>query len=664
MNNSNKIDQLTIDTIRVLSAEAVQKANSGHPGMPMGAAPMAYALYKNFMNFNPEVPKWDNRDRFVLSAGHGSMLLYSLLHLFGYPMSMDDIKNFRQWGSVTPGHPEYGHTVGVEMTTGPLGQGLSSAVGMAMAETMLAKKFNRPEFPLVDHYTYVISGDGCLMEGITSEASSLAGHLKLGKLIVMYDDNNITIDGSTEISFTEDVEKRYLAYGWQVLTVEDGNDPDAVTAALEKAREEKEKPTLIKVRTIIGHGAPTMQGSSKVHGAPLGVDEINAMKKAMGWSYEPFTVPEEVAANTQQIVEEKQKQYKEWKNLLARYAKEEPELHAEYEQWMQGNLLKDVTVSELYQTDLAKISTRKASHAILNLLAPQIKNLVGGSADLAGSNLTYMDKGGDYQPETPEGRNIRFGVREHAMAAIVNGLTLHGGLKAFGSTFLIFSDYLRPSLRLSALMNIGSLFIFTHDSVAVGEDGPTHQPIEQLASMEMIPNLYVFRPCDYRETVAAWVKSMEITTSPFAVALSRQDLPVLEGTGNKAEKGAYILVKETKNKPDLILMASGSEVQHMVEARERLLEQGIDARVVSMPCKKLFEDQDKKYRESVLPKSVKRRIAMEAGVGDVWGRYLGSKGKFIGLNRFGASAPGDIVLDKLGINVDSVVKKALKMVRK
>ena len=664
MNNSEQVNQLTIDTIRVLSAEAVQKANSGHPGMPMGAAPMAYALYKDYMNFYPELPNWDNRDRFVLSAGHGSMLLYSLLHLFRFPVFMEDIKNFRQWGSNTPGHPEYGDTVGVEMTTGPLGQGLSSAVGMAVAESMLAKKFNRPGFPVVDHYTYVIAGDGDLMEGITSEASSLAGHLKLDKLIVLYDDNNITIDGTTDLAFTEDVKERYLAYGWQVLEVDNGNDHHSVAKAIDKAHDEKRKPTLIKVRTVIGHGSPTMQGSNKVHGAPLGAEEIEAMKTEMGWTYEPFTVPSEVSAHTGKLVEDKQQVRKQWEELMERYGAEEPELHQEYEQWMRGNLLKDVDKEELYQTDLTKFSTRKASQAILNLLAPKVKNLVGGSADLAGSNLTYMNDGGDYQPETPEGRNIRFGVREHGMAAIVNGITLHGGLKAFGSTFLIFSDYLRPSLRLSALMNIDSLFIFTHDSVAVGEDGPTHQPIEQLASLEMIPNFYAFRPCDYRETVAAWIKALEVTTAPFAFALSRQDLPVLEGSGKGAEKGGYILVKETKETPDLILMASGSEVQHMVEARTQLLEKGIDARVVSMPCKRLFEDQDKEYQESVLPSVVSPRIAMVAGLGVMWGAYLGQKGEFIGIDRFGASAPGAIVLEQLGITAEAVVNKALEMMDK
>ncbi len=661
MNERNHLDQLTIDTIRVLSADAVQKANSGHPGMPMGAAPMAFTLYKDFLNFDPSLPYWDNRDRFILSAGHGSMLLYSLLHLFGYPVSMEDIRNFRQWDSVTPGHPEFGHTVGVEMTTGPLGQGLSSSVGMAIAETLLAEKFNRPGFPVVDHYTYAIAGDGCMMEGITSEASSLAGHLKLGKLIVFYDDNNITIDGETDITFTEDVTRRYQAYGWQVIQVTDGTDTEAIASAVRRARRLKTRPTLIKVRTVIGHGAPTMEGTSKVHGAPLGQKEIDQMKQAMGWTWEPFTVPEEVAQHTAQIVANKQKGHKRWEAMMKRYEKAHPDLYADYEYWMRGKLLRDVETRKLYQTDLAKISTRKASQAILNDLAARVPNLVGGSADLAGSNLTYMNGMGDYQPQTREGRNLRFGVREHAMGAIVNGMTLHGGLKAFGSTFLIFSDYLRPSLRLSALMNIGSLFVFTHDSVAVGEDGPTHQPIEQLASLEMIPNMYVFRPCDYRETVAGWIKSMEISTSPFSFALSRQDLPVLPGTGIDAEKGGYVLVHETKAQPDLILMASGSEVQHMVRARELLLEHEIDARVVSMPCKRLFEDQDAKYREAVLPKGVKTRVAMEAGLGVMWSRHLGKKGEFIGLDTFGASAPGDIVLEKFGINAEAVVAKALEL---
>lgn len=661
MTNKEQIDQLTIDTIRVLSADAVQKAKSGHPGMPMGAAPMAYTLYKDFMNFDPDLPYWDNRDRFVLSAGHGSMLLYSLLHLFGYPMTMDDIKNFRQWGSNTPGHPEFGHTVGVEMTTGPLGQGLTSAVGMAIAETMLAKKFNRPDFNIVDHYTYVISGDGCLMEGVTSEASSLAGHLKLGKLIVLYDDNNITIDGRTDITFTEDVKKRYQAYGWQVLEVKDGTNVSAIRAAIRSAKRQTQKPTLIKIKTVIGYGAPNMQGTSKVHGAPLGDAEIAAMKKEMNWQYEPFTVPEEVYSETRRIVAGKKRVHSKWEQLLKRYAQTEPQLFEEYEQWMRGKLLRDVDTKALYETELDKISTRKASQNILNLLADPVPNLIGGSADLAGSNLTYMNGKGDYQPETPEGRNIRFGVREHAMAGIVNGLTLHGGFKAFGSTFLIFTDYLRPSLRLSALMGIGSLFIMTHDSVALGEDGPTHQPIEQLASVEMIPNTFLYRPCDYRETVAAWIKSLEISTSPYVMALSRQDLPILPGTGIDAEKGGYILIKETKETPDIILMGSGSEVQHLVKAREELLQFNIDARVVSMPCKRLFDEMDEKYREAVLPKSIKNRIAMEAGLGIMWAPYLGKKGEFIGLNDFGASAPGEIVMDKLGINVVSVVNKAKTM---
>lgn len=664
MNDKNQIDQLAIDTIRVLSADAVQKANSGHPGMPMGAAPMAYTLYKDFMNFDPKLPYWDNRDRFILSAGHGSMLLYSLLHLFGYPVSMDDIRNFRQWDSNTPGHPEFGHTVGVEMTTGPLGQGLSSAVGMAIAETMLAEKFNRPGYDIVDHYTYVISGDGCLMEGITSEASSLAGHLKLGKLIVLYDDNSITIDGSTNIAFTEDVKMRYEAYGWQVLEVTDGTDTEAIHSALQAARDEKNKPTLIKVRTVIGYGAPTLEGTSKTHGAPLGKDEIQAMKENMNWQYEPFEIPEEVYAETARLIEKKSKVHNAWEELLKKYETEEPELFKEYERWMRGNFLEGVETDALYETELEKTSTRKASQAILNILAENVPNIIGGSADLAGSNLTDLKGRGDYQEDSRGGNNIRFGVREHGMAAIVNGLTLHGGFKAFGATFLIFSDYLRPSLRLAALMEIGSLFIFTHDSVALGEDGPTHQPIEQLASVEMIPNMYVYRPADYRETAAAFIKSLEISTAPIALALSRQDLPVLEGSGADAERGGYILMKEEKAAPDIILMGSGSEVQHLVKAKAELKQHDIDARVVSIPCKRMFLEQDEAYQESVLPKSQEIRIAMEAGVGYSWSMLLGRQGAFIGLDSFGASAPGDVVMEKLGITTEAVVTKALSLLGK
>lgn len=652
----NQLDQLTVNTIRVLSAEAVQKANSGHPGMPMGAAPMAYSLFKNFLKITPDHPNWDNRDRFVLSAGHGSMLLYSLLHLFGYPLTMEDIKDFRQWDSKTPGHPEYGHTVGVEMTTGPLGQGVSSAVGMAMAETMLAEKFNRPGYGVVDHYTYALVGDGCLMEGISSEASSLAGHLQLGKLIVLYDDNNITIDGTTDITFTEDVTKRYRAYGWQVLEVAQGDDMEAIARAIRSAQRQKTRPSLIRIKTVIGHGAPTKSGTPKVHGAPLGEDEIKAMKEAMDWTAGAFTVPEEVTAHMAEVLKKKQSIYRRWQSMMDRYAKAEPDLYAEYEHWMRGKLLRDVDTKALYKTEEKKISTRKASHQILNALSLKVNNLVGGSADLAGSNLTYMNEAGDYGSQDRSGRNIRFGVREHAMAAIVNGITLHGGFKAFGSTFLIFSDYLRPSVRLAALMGIGSLFVFTHDSVAVGEDGPTHQPIEQLASLQMIPNNYVFRPCDYRETVAGWIKSLEISTAPFSMALSRQDLPVLKGTGIKAEKGAYILVKESKLQPDAILMGSGSEVQHLVKAKEELLKEGVDARVVSVPCLKLFLEQDAAYRESVLPKSCKARLAMEAGLGVMWNELLGKKGEFIGLDDFGASAPGAIVMERRRLTPDHVVE--------
>lgn len=659
----NNIDQTAVSTIRLLSAEAVQKANSGHPGMPMGAAPMAYTLFKNFLKFNPYDTEWDNRDRFILSAGHGSMLLYSLFHLFGEDITMEDIKNFRQWGSKTPGHPEYGHTKGVEMTTGPLGQGISSAVGFAMAETILADKFNRDNFKMVDHYTYAIVGDGCLMEGISSEASSLAGHMKLGKLIVLYDDNAITIDGGTDIAFSEDVSMRYKSYGWQVLTVTDGNDMEAIEKAIASAKRVKDKPTLIKIKTVIGFGSPNKSGTSGAHGSPLGADEILLVREGYKFSHEPFTVPEEVCSMMEEVKEKKKKASDSWMRMKKKYAAQYPELNEEYEQWMRGKLLKDVDVEGLYKTDKEKMSTRNASGAILNKLAGEVKNLVGGSADLAASNITYMKELGDFSHSLHSGRNIRYGVREHAMAAITNGLTLHGGLKAYCSTFLIFSDYLRPSLRLSALMGIDPMYIFTHDSVAVGEDGPTHQPIEQLASIEMIPETLVFRPCDYKETAAAWIKAMEIRNRPMIFALSRQDLPVYKETGKGAERGGYILIKETKTEPDVILMGSGSEIEQLVKAREILLKEGTDARVVSIPCKKLFDEQEDSYRESVLPKSCKVRLAMEAGVGYMWDKYLGKKGEFIGIDRFGASAPGNVVLKEYGITTEHVVEKVREMVR-
>lgn len=659
----NKIDNLAVSTIRLLSAEAVQKANSGHPGMPMGAAPMAYTLFKNYMKFNPYDVTWDNRDRFILSAGHGSMLLYSLFHLFGNDITMEDIKNFRQWGSKTPGHPEYGHTKGVEMTTGPLGQGISSAVGFAMAERMLAAKFNKDGMNIVDHYTYAIVGDGCLMEGISGEASSLAGHMKLGKLIVLYDDNAITIDGGTDIAFSEDVALRYKAYGWQVITVTDGNDMESISKALASARRTKDKPTLIKIKTVIGFGSPNKGGTSGAHGSPLGAEEIALVRKGYIYDFEPFTVPDEVLSEMELVKEKKKKEVVSWERLMKRYEKAHPESYKEYEEWMRGKLLKYVDVDTLYNIDKEKMSTRNASGAIQNLIAKQVDNLVGGSADLAASNITYLKEMGDFSNNNPLGRNIRFGVREHAMAAITNGLTLHGGLKAFCSTFLIFSDYLRPSLRLSAIMGIDPMYIFTHDSVAVGEDGPTHQPIEQLASIEMIPETLVFRPCDYKETAAAWIKAMEIRNRPMIMALSRQDLPIFKETSKEAEKGGYVLIKEKGVTPDVILMGSGSEISNLVEAQKELSKEGIDARVVSIPCKRIFDEQDEKYKESVLPKSCKNRVAMEAGVGYMWSKYLGKKGEFIGIDKFGASAPGNIVMKEYGMTKENVIESVRKILK-
>lgn len=659
----NTVDELAISSIRFLTVDAVQKANSGHPGMPMGTAPMAYTLWKDFMKFNPEDAKWNNRDRFVLSAGHGSMLIYSLLHLFGYDLTMEDIKQFRQWGSKTPGHPEYGHTIGVETTTGPLGSGISEAVGMALAERYLANYFNKENFDIVDHYTYVIAGDGCLMEGISSEACSFAGHQKLNKLIVFYDDNNITIDGSTDIAFTEDVTMRYKAYGWNVISVKDGNDVEEIKRAIRKAKKSKDKPTLIRVKTIIGYGCVSKAGTHGIHGSPAGPDEIKLSKEAVKWDYEPFTVPSEVYEEMKKVKRSKKRTYSSWKKLMKEYETAYPDMYAEYMSWHNDKLLKNVDVEDLYNFDKDKYATRNASNLVMNKIAKAVPNFLGGSADLTGSNNTELKGMGSMQAETPLGRNIHYGVREHGMAAIMNGMTLHGGLKTFGATYLVFSDYLRPQVRLAALMNINPTFILTHDSLGVGEDGPTHQPIETLASLQMIPNLYVYRPADARETAAGWIKTMEDTNHPYAMVYSRQDLPVLEGTSKDAERGGYILIKEEKKTPDAILMGSGSEVQHLVKAHKELLSMGIDTRVVSMPCMKLFEEQEESYKESVLPKEVKARLAMEAGVGYLWCKILGKKGVFLGIDHFGASAPGNVLMEKFGFTSENIVNHVKEMVK-
>lgn len=662
----SNIDQLAINTIRVLSAEAVEKAKSGHPGMPMGAAPMAYTLWAKVMKHNPADPKWVDRDRFVLSAGHASMLLYSLLHLFGYDLSMEEIKNFRQWNSKTPGHPEYGHTAGVEVTTGPLGQGISSAVGMAMAEAHLAAKFNRPGHKIVDHYTYVLSGDGCLMEGIASEAASLAGTLKLGKLIVLYDSNKITIEGSTDLAFTEDVGKRFEAYNWQVLEVEDGNDIDAIQAAIEEAKKEAEKPSLIIIRTEIGYGCPAKQGKASAHGEPLGEENLLEAKKFLGYNTEEaFYVADEVRDHMKTIMEKGKRAQEEWNKLWESYKKNYPELAEEWEAWHNPELQVDLLNDESYWTfDDKPTATRSSSGEVLNRLAKIIPNLIGGSADLAPSNKSVMKDRGVFSAEDYSGSNIHFGIREHAMAAIANGMSVHGGVRPYVATFFVFTDYMKAAMRLSALMKQPVIYILTHDSIGVGEDGPTHQPIEHLAAIRSIPNFTVIRPADSRETAAAYLAALTRSDSPTALVLTRQNLPQLEGTGPDALKGAYILSDSEKGTPDIILMASGSEVQLIVEAQKVLKEKGVDARVVSMPSWELFEEQSEEYKEKVLPKNVRARLAVEAGSSFGWHKYVGLDGDTITRDDFGASAPADILFKEFGFTVENVVERALKVLGK
>jgi transketolase len=657
----NHIDQLTINSIRILSAEGVEKAKSGHPGLPMGAAPMAYTLWAKAMKHNPADPNWVDRDRFILSAGHGSMLIYSLLHLFGYGLTMDDLKDFRQWGSKTPGHPEYGHTIGVETTTGPLGQGISNGVGMAMAEAHLAAKFNRPGHKLVDHYTYVLTGDGCLMEGIASEAASLAGTLKLGKLIVLYDSNSITIEGSTDLAFTEDVGKRFEAYNWQVLKVEDGNDVDAIAAALEEAKKETEKPTIIEIRTEIGYGSPK-QGMASAHGEPLGADNLLAAKEFLKYNTEgSFYVPQEVREHMKGIMEQGKKAQEEWDALWQSYEKEYPELAAEWKAWHNPELQVDLLNDESYWHFEGATATRSSSGDVLNRLAKVIPNLIGGSADLAPSNKSVMKDRGVFSAKDYSGSNVHFGIREHAMAAIANGMSVHGGLKPYVATFFVFTDYMKGAMRLSALMNQPVLYILTHDSIGVGEDGPTHQPIEHLASLRSIPNFTVIRPADSRETAAAYLSALTRLNSPTALVLTRQNLPLLDGTGPNALKGAYILSDSEKETPDIILMATGSEVQLIFEAQKVLKEKGIDARVVSMPSWEIFEEQSDEYKESVLPKNVTARLAVEAASSFGWHKYVGLDGDTVTRDDFGASAPADILFKEFGFTVENVVEKALKV---
>ena len=659
------IDQLSIDTIRTLAIDAIEKAKSGHPGMPMGAAPMGYQLFARTMKHNPSNPSWINRDRFVLSAGHGSMLLYALLHLSGYNLPLEEIKNFRQWGSKTPGHPEYGHTPGVDATTGPLGQGIGMAVGMAMAEAQLAATYNREGYPVIDHYTYAICGDGDLMEGVASEAASLAGHLKLGKLIVLYDSNDISLDGELNLAFSENVAQRFEAYGWQVLRVEDGNDLAALAKAIEAAQAEKSKPTLIEVKTVIGYGSPNKAGKGGhggPHGSPLGPDEAKLTKQFYGWDPEAeFHVPQEVRDHFAQVKARGEQANAEWNKLVEAYKAAHPELGKQFEQAAAGEL-PDGWDADLPVYDGSKaVSTRVASGEALNALAKRVPNLVGGSADLESSTMTHLKGLPVYKPGSYDGRNIYFGVREFAMAAAMNGIALHGGLKVYGGTFFVFTDYLRPAVRLAALMKLPVVYVLTHDSIAVGEDGPTHEPIEQLASIRVIPDLTVIRPADANETAAAWRYAVKNRSNPVALVLTRQNLPIIEGTAELArtgvERGAYVICDAPNGKPAAQIIATGSEVQLAVAAAKALAEEGIGVRVISMPSWDLFDKQDQAYRDSVLLPDVKARLAVEMAHPFGWERYVGEKGAVLGISTFGASAPGDRLIREFGFTLENVVAK-------
>jgi transketolase len=663
-----RLDQLCINTIRMLAADAVQKAKSGHPGMPMGAAAMAFVLWTRFLKHNPANPKWPDRDRFVLSAGHGSLLLYALLHLTGYDLKLEDLQQFRQWGSKTPGHPEYGLTPGVETTTGPLGQGFATGVGMAIAERWLAAQFNQPGNAIVDHYTYAIVSDGDLMEGIASEAASLSGHLKLGRLIYLYDDNKISIDGSTELAFTEDVGRRFEAYGWHVQRVADGNDLNAVEAAIRAAQQETARPSLIMCRTHIGFGSPNKQDSSKAHGEPLGEDEVKLTKQKLGWPETPaFLVPDEARQEFRKARERGEKWEAEWRQRLKGYSTAFPAEAARWTLWMSGALPKGWEAAlPTYSTSDSAVATRAVSGKVIQSVYATIGNLVGGSADLAPSNNTYVPVGGEFQAGSPGGRNFRFGVREHAMGAIANGLVLHGGIRPYTATFLIFSDYMRPAIRLAALMEIPVIFIFTHDSIGLGEDGPTHQPVEHVMALRAIPGLRVIRPADATETVGAWCAALT-HHGPTCLILTRQNLPVLDRSGAQpgwgVERGAYVLADAPGGNPHAILIASGSEVAVALGAQKILREKGVAARVVSMPSWELFEAQPQAYRDAVLPPSVTARLAVEAGSLLGWYKYVGLRGDVVGMARFGASAPAKALFEHFGFTAEHVASRALKLVK-
>mgnify|MGYP002632775349 FL=1 len=665
---TSKLDELSVNTIRMLSADAVQKANSGHPGMPMGAASMAYVLWTRFLKHNPGNPKWQDRDRFVLSAGHGSMLLYSLLHLTGYDLTIDDLKGFRQWGSRTAGHPEYGLTPGVEITTGPLGQGFASGVGMALAEQFLSARFNRPGLDIVNHFIYGIVSDGDLMEGVSHEAASLAGHLALGKLIYLYDDNQITIEGSTDIAFTEDRSQRFRAYNWHVQEVADGNDLEAIENAIHEARAETLRPSLIAVRTHIGFGSPNKQDKASAHGEPLGPDELVLTKEKLGWPVDrPFFVPDEVREHFVTAVEKGIREEDAWKACFHAYAEQEPDMAAEWDRFM-----KDVLPAEwdseipVFPPDAKGMASRVASGKVLNAIAQKVHNLMGGSADLAPSNKTEIVGETDFQPGSYKGRNFRFGVREHGMGSILNGMALHGGIIPYGGTFLIFCDYMRPAIRLAALMGLKVIYVFTHDSIGLGEDGPTHQPVEQLASLRAIPNLTLLRPCDGNETAEAWKLALTLVGGPVALALTRQGLPTLDRTqyasASNVRKGAYILKDFGNRTPDLILISTGSEIHITLAAATVLSEKGKAVRVVSMPSWELFDKQTAKYKLQVLPPEIKARISIEAGSSMGWHRFVGEAGETISLDHFGASAPSSILFREFGFGAERIVERAMRLV--
>ncbi|HEX9444288.1 MAG TPA: transketolase [Candidatus Binatia bacterium] len=684
MSETSRLDELCVNTIRMLSVDAVEKAKSGHPGAPMGLAPAAYILWTRFLKHNPHNPSWPDRDRFVLSAGHGSMLLYSMLHLTGYAVALEDIKNFRQWGSLTPGHPERELTPGVEVTTGPLGQGFANGVGMAIAEAYLAARYNRPGFDVVDHYTYAIVSDGDLMEGVAAEAASLAGHLKLGKLIYLYDDNHISLAASTDLTFSEDVAKRFDAYRWHTQTVDDGNDIGAIERAVAAAKSERGQPSLILLRTHIGFGAPKKQDSFEAHGSPLGPEETAATKKKLGWPPEPpFFIPDEALARFREAIGKGEKTEAAWKEKFAAYAKQFPEPAHELEQALAGKLPDgwDREVPE-FPPDPKGLATRVASGKVLQALAARLPTLIGGSADLNPSTMTVLPEMGDFEPPDNDfsksqgasgggfgyfGRNIHYGVREHAMGAASNGMAAHGGILPFASTFFMFADYMRPSIRLAALMELGVIYVFTHDSVGVGEDGPTHQPVEHLAALRAIPRLVVVRPADANETAVAWRLAVESRDRPVALVLSRQNVPTLDrkefAAAEGLRKGAYVLADAPNGRPDVVLIATGSEVSLIVAARQKLAEKNIGARVVSMPSWELFDARPKDYRDAVLPPSVRRRLAVEAGAPQGWHRYVGDGGDVIGIDRFGASAPGGVVMEKLGFTVDHVVERAAALIK-